>query len=136
MSRQFNFVKDAILKFDNQFVSDHNRSPLSITYDRIENKVRTQRGGLRIYHRADKRALSASWEGLPENENHTVDFGMGVHELRGFYETHKGGFPVTVTYNTGVTEVFTMAFAEFSMELLSRKDPVNRYTVSLTLEEV
>lgn len=134
--RQLNFVKDAALRFDTQFVSDHNRSPLAISYERLENQVRTQRGGMRKYFRADKRSISCSWENLPENDNHTVDAGMGAQELRDFYEDNTGAFQVTVTYDTGVTETFTMVFGDFSLELTSRRGEVNFYSANLSLVEV
>ena len=133
---QFNFVKNAALRFDSVFVSDHGRSPLSIAYDRLEHRVRTQGGGMRIYHRADKKTISASWENLPATDSYTVDKGMGAQELQTFYENNTGTFPVTITYDTGVTETLTMAFTEFSMELVRRLGAYARYNVSLSLEEV
>jgi hypothetical protein len=134
--RQLNFVKDAVLAFNGTQVSDHNRSPLSIEYERLENKVRTQRGVLRKYHRADKRTIGCSWDKLPENDGHTVDYGMGAGELIDFHKATTGAFTVTVTFDTGVTETLTMVFADFSAELLSRKGNVNLYAVNLSLEEV
>jgi len=134
--RQLNFVKDAVLKLNGVPVTDHNRSPLAISYERLENKIRTQRGAMRKYFRADKRLISCSWENVPENNNHTVDAGMGVNELRNFYELNTGAFTVDITYSTGVTETFTMVFDELTAELLSRKGNVNLYTMSMALEEV
>jgi len=134
--RQFVFPKDAILSLDGNFVTDHGRSELSISFERLENKIRTQRGGLRIYHRADKKTLSASWDDLPENDEYTVDFGMGAKELESFYLNNTGAFPVSVTYDTGLVENLTMVFSDFDMGVKSRRNPVSFYTLSMTLEEV
>lgn len=134
--RQLTFIKDAALKLDTDFVSDHNRSPLSIAYERLENQVRTQRGGMRKYFRADKRTISCSWTNLPETDGDTVDMGMGAQELRDFYENNTGAFGVAVTYDTGVVETFTMVFGDFSLDLISRRGDVNLYNASMSLVEV
>jgi len=134
--RQFNFVKPAALRFDGEYVSDHNRSALGISYERIENRIRTQGGGMRKYYRADKRTIDCSWEQLPETDQDTVDFGMGAKDLETFFKQTSQAFPVQVTFDTGVTETYTMVFEDFSIELQSRLGDVNLYTVQLSLEEV
>jgi hypothetical protein len=135
--RQLNLVKDAALTLGSSGkITDHNRSPLSISYERIENSIRTQRGGLRTYYRADKRTISCSWELVPETSGDTVDGAWGVNELRNFYLINKGAFNVTITYDTGVTETFLMVFADFSTELVRRWGYANLYNMSLSLEQV
>jgi len=46
-------------------VSDHNRSELSLSKQRIENRQRMVNGTMRSYHIADKINLSTSWSRLP-----------------------------------------------------------------------
>ena len=51
----------------NQFIilSDHNRSEISFTPQRIEQRQRTINGRMRSYHIADKMQISFSWNMLP-----------------------------------------------------------------------
>lgn len=51
----------------NQFLilSDDNRSEISVSLDRIENRQRMLNGRMRSYHVADKRIISVSWDMLP-----------------------------------------------------------------------
>lgn len=142
--RQLDFPKDAVLKLGNLFASDHNRSALSVSYERIESTVRTQRGFLRRYFVADKRTISCSWSSLPENDSYTVDSNMGAEELETFYLTNPGAFNVTVTYDMAmvgetiepVTETLSMVFDSFSKTLESRRGNVNLYSVQISLQEV
>lgn len=142
--KQLTFYKDAALKLGSFYASDHNRSPLNISYERIANDIRTQRGSLRRYYTADKRSISCSWTNLPENDDHTVDSGMGAEELETFYTNNTGAFTVTITYDmqssggsvTPVTESLTMVMTDFSKTLESRQGDVNLYSVSISLEEV
>lgn len=46
-------------------LSDHNRSPFSVSKQRIETRNRMINGTMRSYHTADKINLSCSWTRLP-----------------------------------------------------------------------
>lgn len=46
-------------------LSDHNRSPLNVSKQRIEIRQRMINGSMRSYHTADKINLSCSWSRLP-----------------------------------------------------------------------
>jgi hypothetical protein len=116
-------------QIDNSFVilSDHNRSPISVTMKRIEQKTRMVNGTMRSYHIADKLSLAVSWSMLPsrsfagrpdfdqsngigdytrdastttqaENQ-YTVDGGAGGAELLKWYEEHTGPFWVMLSYD-------------------------------------
>jgi hypothetical protein len=52
---------------NNRFLilSDHNRSDLDMSIERIEQKRRMVNGTMRSYHVADKTSLSVSWDMLP-----------------------------------------------------------------------
>lgn len=134
--RQFNFVKDAILEIDGQFITDHNRTPLSVSYERIESSTRTQNGTLRKYHRADKRTVSCNWDNLPPTDNDTVDGGAGAKDIETIYKEGTGVVDVVITYDTGVTENLTMVITSFSLDVESRKSGGTLYSASLELEEV
>ena len=58
---------DASDLVNNRFLilSDHNRSELGMTIERIEQKRRMVNGTMRSYHVADKTSISIDWDMLP-----------------------------------------------------------------------
>jgi hypothetical protein len=118
---QGNFDNSEDQALINQFLilSDHNRSELSFSGKRIEQRQRTINGRMRSYHIADKLAMSVSWNMLPsrsyfENANFdkdglspyknetgefTADGGAGGVELLDWYETHTGPFWMFLAYD-------------------------------------
>lgn len=107
----------------NQFLilSDHNRLPLDMSIERIENKQRMINGRMRSYHIADKLSLSTSWEMIPSrsyatlpdfdpttgqspsyktrNEEFTADGGAGGVEMLDWYQNHPGSFWLYLAYD-------------------------------------
>lgn len=104
----------------NQFLilSDHNRSPIDITFNRLEQRERMINGRMRSYHIADKIELSLSWEMLPsrsfpgatgfsalgttgytKTEEYTADNGAGGVELLDWYKNHTDSFWVFLSYD-------------------------------------
>jgi hypothetical protein len=119
----------SLSQIQNSFIilSDHNRSPISVSPQRLEQKTRMINGTMRSYHIADKLSLSVSWSMLPsrshagrpnfdqvtgvgdfertarsttlaENE-YTVDGGAGGAEMLKWYEDHTGPFWVFLSYD-------------------------------------
>ncbi len=109
-------------------LSDHNRSDMSFTPERIEKRQRTINGRMRSYHVADKMKLSTSWNNLPsrshnfspefdstgkmssrevvinsnlsvEMQEYTADGGAGGVELLDWYEKHTGSFWMFLAYD-------------------------------------
>jgi len=105
-------------------LSDHNRSTISASKQRIETRNRMVNGMMRSYHTADKLNLSTSWSRLPSRsyafapeynsdgilqpltpggsvyaEEYTADGGVGGAELLGWYESHPGPFWVFASYD-------------------------------------
>jgi hypothetical protein len=134
--RQLNFRKPAAIRFDDVFLTDHNRSAIDINYERIQDTVRTQFGQLRKYHRADKRTFSFSWSMLPETFRHTVDGNPGAKELENLFLNFTGSFLMTLSYDEGSEEEIEVIITDFSVSLEKRWDPTNFYSVSISLEEV
>lgn len=105
----------------NDFIilSDHNRSEISFSKQRLENRQRLINGHMRSYHISDKLNLAWSWEYLPsrsfssspnfntENGKPTnldalqfvVDGGAGGVDLVNWYENHNGSFFMFVSYD-------------------------------------
>ena len=69
-------------------LTDHNRQPLQITYDTIENSARMANGTLRRYITANKKKVAISWDMVPAagGYNFTADSNLGAAWLKSFYE--------------------------------------------------
>lgn len=102
-------------------LSDHNRSEINISNQRIEQKQRMVNGSMRSYHIADKLNISTSWNLLPsrsfqfipffnqttgesiyENSSdlqYTADNGAGGAEMLDWYQNHTGPFWVFLSYD-------------------------------------
>lgn len=122
-----NYPEDASADEIDQFIilSDHNRSPIDISYERIENRQRTVNGAMRSRHIADKLKLSVSWDLLPSRAfasdagfnvttgapiststsvAFTADYGAGGNDILDWYSNHTGPFWVFLGYDklTGI----------------------------------
>jgi len=99
-------------------VSDHNRSEISFSNERIETRQRMVNGGMRSYWIADKLRISASWNRLPSrpfdgnvmfdsngnivNANYisyTVDGAAGGVDMLNWYENNPGSFYIFLSYD-------------------------------------
>lgn len=101
-------------------LSDDNRSEISFTSQRIEQRQRTINGRMRSYHIADKMAISFAWNMLPsrsffqianfDNEtgispyqNNTQEFtsdgGAGGVQILDWYQSHQGPFWMYLAYD-------------------------------------
>lgn len=99
-------------------VSDHNRSEINISPQRIETRERMINGNMRSYWIADKLSISCSWNRLPSrafNEDisfnaqgqitttpylsHTVDSAAGGVDMLNWYESHSGPFYLFLAYD-------------------------------------
>jgi len=143
--------------------SDHNRSELSFTQERIQNRQRMINGNMRAYNIADKLSLSTSWQMLPSRsfktdpnfnssgnssmsstlDQYTVDGGAGGLELLNWYESHQDPFWVFLAYDrnenqTKYNQIIQMYFKDFSYSVIKRGGFEWRdlWNISVTLEEV
>jgi hypothetical protein len=104
-------------------LSDHNRSEISFSPKRLEQRQRTINGRMRSYHVADKLDISWSWEDLPSRSysaspefestgdlaglsalkgtqsEYTADGGAGGVDILDWYETHTGPFWMFLAYD-------------------------------------
>jgi hypothetical protein len=131
-------------------ITDHNRQPLNITYNRIENSNRMANGTLRRYSIAKKRQFSTNWENIPSiavpsgNGMGTVDGGFGGEDLRDWHDDHDGAFllrlrtgqDINKDITDGTIEEVTVMITDFSAEKHKRGPNVDLWNVNLTLEEV
>lgn len=69
-------------------LTDHNRQPLQISYETIENSARMANGTLRRYITANKKKIAISWDMVPAGGGYTfaADSNLGAAWLKSFYE--------------------------------------------------
>lgn len=137
------------VSFNSQQLSDHNRSEISVNFERIEERRRMANGRLRTYFTANKETWSWSWDMLPGNSSNTVDGKMGADALEAFYLSNNGPFTFTITqrpyrsgdlgYNPSVKQDFVVShqviFSDFSKNLQKRFDDYY-WAVSVAVERV
>lgn len=138
-------------------LSDHNRSPIDLSYERIESRERMVNGRMRSYHIADKKRLSLSWNALPSRsfasspefytvgseagkssltgtrEEYTVDGGAGGVELKNWYDDHVGSFYVLLAYDNYEDAGNTVVGSGESAYTIDKYDKLNQYTEALEM---
>lgn len=119
-------------------LSDHNRSPLSVSHEKIERKQRMYNGTMRKFVIADKKSYSVSWTMLPAFAERTVDKFAGAEDIESFFEQHNGKFFLYVVYDNNPEdqpEAVECMLNSFSKEIVKR-GITTFYDVSLSFEEV
>ena len=110
-------VIDGVEGEDFIILSDHNRSDISFSTNRLEDRKRMVNGHMRSYHIADKMNVSFSYNLLPSRSfggvqsftasgkyvnnliEYTVDGGAGGAELLAWYENNPGSFYMFLSYD-------------------------------------
>jgi len=117
-------------------LTDHNRAPISITPERIENRKRMANGTLRNFVVAQKRKIKTSWDNLPKQDTHTVDGFWGAQSMVNFYNSTFDEFTLRITYGDNSFEDILVMFADFSSVLRKRGSYTDLYSLDVTFEEV
>jgi hypothetical protein len=125
-------------------VTEHNRSALELSTERIERVVRTSNGTLRKNHIADKKKFQLSWEMLPSYRTLTVDGGWGAEDLRSFYFGDEGKQSFNIRINLAKTgldqsssgyESYNVIISSCNFTVVKRGMQPH-WNVSLSLDEV
>ena len=127
---------NAGLAINGNRLTDHNRSTISITPDRIENRKRMANGTLRNFVVSQKRKIKTSWDNLPNKTVLTVDGFWGATEMINFYNSTFGEFTLRLTYGDNTYEDILVMFSEFSPQIKKRNNYVDYYNIDITFEEV
>ena len=131
--------KGSLLSLNGVQLTEHNRQPLSVSVNRIENAKRMANGTMRKYFIADKRTWSTSWKELPEAISHqyagntiidTVDGKAGMSEIEAIYNSQRGSIALII----GAATYYVM-FKDFN-KTLTKRGIYNGYDVDIVLEEV
>lgn len=136
MNRPLILPIDALISFNNNRVSDHNRQPIDIDYKPIEYRKRMVNGQLRRLLVAEKRSFKISWEMLPKNNIQTADGFWGALSIINFYKTVQQGFDLKITYGNNTTEIIEVLFESFSYNIKNRSVYTDFYNIDMTLEEI
>lgn len=125
-------------------LTEHNRSEISITPERIEQTQRMGNGTLRKFFVADKKQFNVSWRMLPGTRGYTVDGQWGALDLIEFYSSSEGQSTFDIRLNfakNGMNqessgyESYTVSITSFSATLVKRGE-VPFYDISLSMEQV
>lgn len=134
--RELEFARPAAIEIDGEFITDHNRSEISINNQRLTRDIRTQFGSLRRYYRADKKSFSVSWTMIPQNFEYTVDRNLGAEDMQELFEAKKGKVRLKIYFDFGEEQDYDVVITDFSFVLRNRWDNYRFYDGSLTMEEV
>ena len=125
-------------------VTEHNRSDLGVSIERIEKVTRTSNGTLRKNYITDKRRFTVSWTMLPSYRTLTVDGAWGAEDLRTFYLSNGGKESFNIRINLAKSgtdqtssgyEEYTVVFGGCNFSVVKRGLQPH-WTVSIELEEV
>ena len=125
-------------------ISDHSRSPLSVSVDRIENKQRMANGTMRRYVVAKKRSWNVSWDSIPNNQVSLLANGKPGKWMEDWHNTHDGAFLMRLrdgsakdaALTSSNSEVVTVMVSDFSKEVVKRTPKFDLWNMDITLEEV
>lgn len=135
-----------------QKITDHNRAPLNMSIERIENSSRMANGTMRRYVVAKKREWSLSWENLPSRRNATkngrtglttVDGGWAGADIENFHNITdsaflmriRGGDDETKAITDPTIKEYTVMITDFSKEV-TKRGTVDLWSLDITLTEV
>ena len=125
-------------------LSEHNRSEIGISIQRIEQSQRMANGSLRKFFVADKKQFSVSWNMLPGSRIYTVDNEWGALDLIEFYNSSEGQSTFDIRLNFAKTgtnqessgyEPYTVSCTSFNATLV-RRGEIPFYNISMSMEQV
>lgn len=85
-------------------LTDHNRQPISIKYDLVQNEQRMADGTLRKYIVARKFKITADWQDIPTLDSNLVDYARQASSST--TGTHTGSI-TSISADSGVVTYFT-----------------------------
>lgn len=127
---------DAGLAINGNRISDHNRTAISISQERIENRKRMADGTMRTFVVAQKRKFKTTWNMLPFENNKTVDGFWGSQSLINHHNNTFGEFTLRISYGDGSFEDVLVMYDDFSWQLKKRGKYTDFYDIDVTYEEV
>lgn len=153
-----NWKTNPIMEWAGDKVTDHGRSSLNMSTERVGSDKRMVDGTLRRHHVTNKRTWSCSWAMIPSRNDvagkiETADGHMSGEDIEDFYNTTPGEFllvlrrgsAIDVTTPLFVGETFPyedddfyaayVMITDFSKEVVKRGG-VDLWNIDVTLQEV
>lgn len=135
-----------------QKITDHNRAPIQVNVERIENSTRMANGTLRRYVVAKKKEWTLSWDNLPSRRNPTkggktglttVDGGWAGEDIELFHNNKdtaflmriRGGDDEGKNITDTSIEQYNVMITSFNKEI-TKRGVVDMWSLSITLTEV
>lgn len=132
----YTFPIDTAMTWDNNPITDHNRGPVSTSFEKIMTEKRMVDGTLRRFVVAEKRTFKVDWKELYTNSDYVIDGFWSFDEMKSFYEKTPGDFVLKLTSGNGDTTSVIVVFRDFSYSISKRGSRTDLCDVSITLEEV
>lgn len=138
-------------------LTDHNRDPLDISVELIENESRMANGKMRKYVIAQKNNISTSWKYVPSKTSECVDGNFGAAWLESFYKTYAGvpiylkvvsseidpdavspNVPLDSNFKTGQTgfKTYNVFMSNFSKTIINRTKISDYVDMSIDFTEI
>lgn len=152
------WTTNTIMTWDGNRVTDHGRSSLSETPERIGTDKRMANGTMRRQFITNKRTWTVSWENLPSKNGgagqfKTADGGWAGSDIEEFYNTTPGAFTLVLKRGSAIGQstpvvadsalpyedndfyIVKVMITDFSKEVLKR-GAVDIWNLNITLVEV
>ena len=148
---------NAMMWWNGNKITDHNRSPLDESVEQLGTDTRTANGTLRRHTIARKRTWSCSWENLPSRAVNgyikPADGGWSGAQMEDFYYANTGAFRLALRngsasgmslpnptdaqlpFDNDHFYIARVMFTEFSKEIIKRGPGVDYWNISVTMEE-
>lgn len=133
---QYTFPMDTAMRWDHHDITDHNRGPIAINFDKIMTEKRMVDGTLRRIVVNEKRSFKTDWKDLYTNSDYMIDGAWSLDKIKEFYNKTPGDFVLTLTEGDGKKTSVVVVFKEFSYVITKRGRKTDLCDLSITLEEV
>lgn len=126
-------------------LSDHSRSPLSITYDVLSKSERMADGTLKRYVIARKKIIQCQWSMLPTIRSQVADSNADARDMKEFYESNLfKSMTMSLYYNRNHTERAGGAYLEtvpvywnnFTFDVVKRYKDFDYWNVTAEFLEI
>ena len=140
-----------------QKLTDHNRQPIDISTEIIENQTRMANGRMKKYVVAQKNTISISWDYVPSKTNETADLNYSAAWLELFYKSNVGSpvylkvisskinqepslnlIPSDFNFKTATSgsTVYNVFMSNFSKTIINRTQLSDYVNMSITFTEI
>lgn len=120
-------------------LTDHNREPVQIAEEKIEQSARMANGTMRKYIVATKKSFSTTWSDLPNSGSATADGKSGLNEMNTFYNNFfQYPIKLDLIYGSGTPSAsYNVFIKDFTRSIKKRSTAgYDMWDVSLSWDEI